>query len=372
MFDFIAKVLATFYELPVVGGNYGFAIIMLTVAVMVLLMPLTLKATRSTIKMQQVQPQLKRIQKDNADDREAMNAELMALYKENGINPIGGCLPMVAQLPVFLVLFQVLRGLTRRVSETSFFNAANLVRQEVGLDALEGQTFDPKFVGQDTQIYQDLSTSTTMRFGPFDLAAKAIDVAKDNFLQGIPYVLMIIFLVGTSYYQQRQVSARRGSDSGPMNQQQQMLLRFLPLLSGVWSFVFPAGLVVYWATSNIIRIGQQAYITRQIYHKEGGSEKLELARKEAKEIADKDKKKSNSKDSDKKNDSKKKTANQSKMDDAANSKSSADKTKAEAKAEEWEARARQKKVKKSSKPGISSRTSPKGTSPNQKKKKRRK
>jgi membrane protein insertase Oxa1/YidC/SpoIIIJ len=73
-------------------------------------------------------------------------------------------------------------------------------------------------------------------------------------------------VVATSFYQQRQVTARRSGGSAVMNPQQEMIMKFLPLLSGIWSFVFPAGLVLYWATSNVFRIGQQAYITRAYYH----------------------------------------------------------------------------------------------------------
>ena len=124
----VSQGLAGLYSLPVVGGSYGIAIMLLTLTVMILLMPLTLRATRSTIKMQHMQPELKRLQKEYKDDREKMNAELMKLYQENGINPVGGCLPMLAQLPVFLVLFRVLQGLTRHADQAPFYDAANQVR----------------------------------------------------------------------------------------------------------------------------------------------------------------------------------------------------------------------------------------------------
>jgi YidC/Oxa1 family membrane protein insertase len=265
MFDAIAQVLAGFYALPVIGGSYGVAIILLTIAVMVLAMPLTLKATRSTIKMQMVQPELKRLQKEYKDDRVKMNEELMALYKQHDINPVGGCLPIVAQLPIFLVLFNVLRGLTRRVSEAPWFEAGNLVRQQAGLQPLQGDTFSPRYLNHDTQMYQSMTSDTEMRFaGVFDLALHPLDVLRDNFIQAIPYVLLIVFVVATAYYQQRQITTRRGSNI-QMTSQQQLLLRILPLFTGVWSFVFPTGLVVYWATSNVFRIGQQAYITRRLY-----------------------------------------------------------------------------------------------------------
>lgn len=275
MFDPIARVLAFFYSLPVVGGSYGFSIIMLTGAVMIVLMPLTLKATRSTIKMQEVQPQLKELQKKYKDDKTTLNQELMALYSENGINPVGGCLPMVAQLPVFLILFNVLRGLSRRVSDTPFFTISDRARIQAGGEALPAETFDPRYLSPESEMYIDLSRDTEMAFGPFDLSLEALDVLRDSFVRGLPYVVLILFVVGTSFYQQRQVSSRRSGSIG-MNPQQEMILKFLPLLSGIWSFVFPAGLVLYWATSNVFRIGQQGYITRAFYshQRDGGADAL--------------------------------------------------------------------------------------------------
>lgn len=264
MFDLIAQILAGLYALPVVGGSYGIAIILLTAAVMIVLMPLTLKATRSTIKMQMVQPELKRLQKQYKDDRLKMNEELMALYKQHNINPVGGCLPMLAQLPVFLVLFNILRGLTRRVSEAPWFGVTNLVRSEAGLQPLEGNAFNPRYVQHDTRLYESLAGDDQMRFGFFDLALHPLDVLRDDFVRSIPYVLLILFVVATAYYQQRQISTRRGAQTA-MPAQQQALLRILPLFTGIWSFVFPAGLVVYWATSNVFRIAQQAYITKRLY-----------------------------------------------------------------------------------------------------------
>ena len=292
LIDFVARVLAFFYSLPVVGGSYGIAIILLTFAVMVLLMPLTLKATRSTIKMQQVQPELRRLQKKHKNDRETMNAELMKLYSENGINPIGGCLPMLAQLPFFFVLFRILSGLTQRAEDTPFYALASVIRTDVrGLPAQDGRLFSPQYLDIQSDLYQDLHRSTEMNFGPFDLAERALDVLRDNFVTAIPYVLLIIFVVASSYYQQRQVSARRSpsdADMSPMMQQQQMLLKILPLMSGVWSFLFPAGLVLYWATSNLFRIGQQSYITHQIYGKEAAALEAEAALRPKKVVEDDD------------------------------------------------------------------------------------
>ena len=113
LFDFIASALSFFYDIT---SSYGGAIILLTLAINLALLPLTLKGTRSMMQMQRLQPELKKIQERYRDDREKMNQELLAFYKANNINPVGGCLPMFIQLPVFAILYRVLHGLTQRAS----------------------------------------------------------------------------------------------------------------------------------------------------------------------------------------------------------------------------------------------------------------
>ena len=287
----VSALLAFFYSLPVVGGNYGLAIMMLTIAVMIVLMPLTLRATRSTIKMTMLQPQLKALQKKHKDDRQTLNQEMMALYQKNGVNPIGGCLPMLAQLPVFLLLFNVLRGLSRRAEDAPYFALSQRAQELAGatVNPADGQTFEPQYLDHDSELYLDLATETEIGFGPFDLSAQAWDVLQSNIISSIPYLLLIVFVVATSYYQQRQISARRGAvpdNPTPQQQTQQQLLRILPLMSGIWSFFFPAGLVLYWATSNLFRIGQQAYITRALYSEEGEGTAAMQAMADATEAAD--------------------------------------------------------------------------------------
>ncbi len=272
--ELVARILSFFYELPVVGDNYGLAIILLTFFVMICLMPLTLKATRSTIKMQQIQPELRRVQKEFKGDREQMNAELMKLYSKHGINPVGGCLPMLAQMPVFLVLFQILRGLTTRVDEQPFFALANKIRVAGGDSAVNGRLFDPQHLSERSKLYTDLRTHQEMTFGPFDLAAHTLDVVKSDFVRALPYLILILVMVALSFYQQHQITARRSSSAelSPMMLQQQQIMRFLPLMTGIWAFVFPTGLVLYWTTSSVFRIGQQAYISKRIYGAEDDAE----------------------------------------------------------------------------------------------------
>src|SRR3954471_2752902 len=105
----LASLLAFFYGLV---PKYGIAIILLTIFVMLLLTPLTVKSTRSMLAMQRLQPEIKRLQQQHKNDRQALNEAMMAFYKEHNVNPLGGCLPMLLQMPVFFALYEAIRGLT--------------------------------------------------------------------------------------------------------------------------------------------------------------------------------------------------------------------------------------------------------------------
>src|SRR5437899_2892454 len=107
LFEPFAKLLAFFYS---VWPSYGGAIALFTLTIMIVLTPLTLKGTRSMMTLQALQPEMKKIQAQYKDDRQKLNEELLKFYKENNINPLGGCLPLLVQLPVFIILYNVLRG----------------------------------------------------------------------------------------------------------------------------------------------------------------------------------------------------------------------------------------------------------------------
>src|SRR5450830_1939627 len=111
-------------------GSLGWAIIMLTVAFRIVVLPLSIKQTKSMIAMQRLQPQLKEIQKKYKDDREKQGQEMMKLYKDNKVSPLGGCLPLILQLPILFALFEVLRNVPKYVhykTSFSFLGISNLV-----------------------------------------------------------------------------------------------------------------------------------------------------------------------------------------------------------------------------------------------------
>ena len=105
--QFFANVLKFFDSFT---GSFGWSVILLTVAFRIVVLPLSIKQTKSMIAMQKLQPQLKEIQKKYKDDREKQGQEMMKLYKDNKVSPLGGCLPLILQLPILFALFEVLRN----------------------------------------------------------------------------------------------------------------------------------------------------------------------------------------------------------------------------------------------------------------------
>ncbi len=264
MFNLIASILAWFYSIT---HSYGAAIVLLTLVVMAVTTPFTLKGTKSMLQMQRLQPQLKAIQAKHKGDREKMNVEMMAFYKANNINPIGGCLPLIIQIPVFLVLFRVLSGLTRRI--TNFGVQAGLTAISVPAAVAFAvapdpkRNFDPGYISDSSELYQSLAQTNTMKSWGLDMSESASQALGVSIGHAIPYLLLILVVLVTSVYQQRQISGRNPGAMG--NPQQQAIMKIMPYFLPVFSFAMPAGLVVYFFVSNLWRVGQNAFITRTLY-----------------------------------------------------------------------------------------------------------
>ena len=274
LFDVVTAVLAWFYSLV---PNYGMAIALLTLTAVVAVTPLTLKMTRNMLQMQQHMPELKKLQNQHKGDRQAMNEITMAYYKEHGLNPVGCLLPMLVQGPIFLVMYRVVDGLTRRTTEIGTqlgFTSRRYAGGVVGEASDYAQTpiarnelaFDPDFLSRDTDLYRDLSTDVEMVSLGVDLSRSASSVISESIVASLPYLLMLLIVLVTSLYQQRQIQGRQSSAA--VNPQQQMMMKLIPYMLPVFSYVMPAAVVTYFIVSNLVRIAQQAYITRSFYRGE--------------------------------------------------------------------------------------------------------
>jgi len=272
MFDLIARLLSFFYDIT---NSYTLAIMALTFVVLVVSTPLTLSGTRSMLKMQLLQPELKAIQnKYEKDEREAMNVEMMEFYKENNINPVGGCLPMFFQIPVFLVLYRVILGVTRRATDagSQFGEVAGSLRSSESpsvVDVGDLQPFNPAYISEDSAMFNDLSgvdsnevVNTMDSFG-FDLARSASQVLGDGIVPALPYLLLILVVFASGWFQHQMI--RRRQTGAAVNPTQEMIMKFMPYFLPIFAFTLPVAIVIYFLISNLYRIAQQYYITRSMY-----------------------------------------------------------------------------------------------------------
>jgi YidC/Oxa1 family membrane protein insertase len=226
--------LAFFYSII---PNSGVAIILLTVAVRLVLFPLTAKQAKSMIAMQRVQPEIKKLQAKYKNDRQKLNEEMMKFYKENQINPLGGCLPLLLQMPVFIALFQTLRDIQ-------------------------------KFIPQSSQMYTDIcgkgvdpsQCKPNMHFAGMNLTTSASKAASSGFGTVWPYLILVAIVVVTGFVQQRQ-TMRNQTQANP---QMAIISKVFPLVFAFISWGLPSGVGLYFATSNLWQIGQQEVVYRTI------------------------------------------------------------------------------------------------------------
>ena len=237
MFQALAGLLAFFYDLV---PSYAFAIAMLTFTVMLVLSPLTLKSTRNMLEMQRLQPELKKIQAKYKNDRQKLNEEMMAFYREHKVNPVAGCIPMLLQMPVFIVMYRVISGLTAKTAE--------------GIPR-------PKYLSKTTDLYQALvSDGGKMPSLGIDLAKSAND-SHGSFTSALPFFLLVVLVMGTQYFQTKQMTGRNPA-AAAANPQTQMMTRIMPIFFGFISYSIPAGVNVYFLASAVFRIVQQEVMYR--------------------------------------------------------------------------------------------------------------
>ena len=229
--------------------SYGFSIVLLTILINIVIFPLTLRQTRSTKRMQDAQPELQKLQKQYRDNKEELNKAVAELYKEKGINPLGCIFPLIVQMPVWFALFRVLREplvfLPNQSSLASYLSAPK----------------PPSFYMMDLQTPPSL------------VAGGLVDKA--------PYLFLILLVVLSALYQQTQITKKNNKPDSAQAKQMQTIGKVMPLFFGFISWSLPTGLVIYFLTGNIFRIGQQALIVN-LDNKED-KKKEEVEKKEEKD-----------------------------------------------------------------------------------------
>ena len=214
-----------------VGVPWGWSIVLLTICVRACLIPLTVKQIGSMARMQGLQPEMKAIQAKYKEDKQRQQQEMMKFYKENNVNPLGSCLPMVAQLPVFISLYYMLR---------------------------ESLRVDICPAWQRAHNHGVLSTAHTVACGSHGASSFLFVGDITNKAAGATLVILIILYVGSQLGSSLMMSA------ATMDPTQRKIMLFMPLIFVLFVIRFPAGVLVYWITTNLWTVGQQYIVKRRI------------------------------------------------------------------------------------------------------------
>ena len=199
------------YQLTVSAGipSYGMAIILMTVVIKMILYPLTVKQVKSMKAMQELQPKMKRLQEQYKTNPQLLQQEMQKLYREAGVNPLAGCLPMLVQMPILMAIFYALKDATYEGGNPSFLWMPSLSEAD-------------------------------------------------------PYYILPVLSALSTY-----LTSRQTTDES--NQQMKMMMYVMPVFIGWMSMNFAAGLVIYWITMNLVQVVQQWFIFREEKEDHGGS-----------------------------------------------------------------------------------------------------
>jgi YidC/Oxa1 family membrane protein insertase len=244
---------------PVLGTNNGWswalAIVLLTIAMRLLLFPLFVKQTRNMRAMQVLQPKMKELQAKYKNDKERLNQEMMALWKEHGANPFAGCLPLVLQIPVFIALFRVLNSIKPgcgKGSSTCIHTANGSFDTHYGISAnLVHSAAISKIFGVPISSAFNSSKDFLHLVGGSTTSTKILTI------------VLIVAMGASTFWTQRQLMARNkaaGTGTDQMAQQQKIMLYILPLTFAIFGYRFPLGVLLYWLTTNLWSMGQQHFV----------------------------------------------------------------------------------------------------------------
>jgi YidC/Oxa1 family membrane protein insertase len=230
--ELLLMILEFFYGLT---NSFGLAIVLLTVAVRIVLYPLNQKQMTSMQQMQKIQPRLKVLQEKYANDKEKLNQETMRLYKENKVNPAAGCLPLLVQLPILILLFNVLR--TYDFAGTSFLGIILGSSTTAGLAQAVGVAADP------TGNYGVMSVLTGILKNPAGLSNAGL------------YIGNLILLIGISFLTWAQQKLSSGT-----NPQMAMMNTIMPFFMAFICLSMPGGVMLYWGLSSLMGVVQQYFV----------------------------------------------------------------------------------------------------------------
>ncbi|MEU8993563.1 membrane protein insertase YidC [Streptomyces caniferus] len=223
------------------GAAWGLSIVSLVVLIRICLIPLFVKQIKSTRNMQALQPKMKAIQERYKSDKQRQSEEMMKLYKETGTNPLSSCLPILAQSPFFISLYQVLSHIAQN-------KTVGVIDQPLLESAQKAHIFGAPLAAKFMDSAEKIQS----------LGASVLDVR-------VVTIIMIVLMSASQFYTQRQLMTKNVdlTVKTPFMQQQKMLMYVFPIMFAVFGINFPVGVLVYWLTTNVWTMGQQMFVIRR-------------------------------------------------------------------------------------------------------------
>ena len=273
-------IIKTIYDLV---QNYGVAIILFTIVVKLLLLPLNIKSQKAMKKQQKIQPIVAELQKKYANDQQKLQQEMMKVYKENNVSMAGGCLPMLIQMPILVALYQAIQKpltymfnvpyknipsdvvnkvveLAEKAGEKVTGNAEQFVSQLMSIDQIKISSWAGQVEGTLHEWYINFN------FLGLDLSKKpqnAIAYLSDP-MENLSVVLLLlipILAIVSSFLQSKITMKQSGQDKNSGTDQAQsmnaMMKWMMPIMSGYFALILPAGIGLYWIVSGVVQIIQQ-------------------------------------------------------------------------------------------------------------------
>ncbi len=200
------------------------------------MLPLTIKQTRSMKSMQKLQPELKKVQKKHKDDKKKQQEELLKLYSKHKVNPLGGCLPIVLQFPVFIALFTILRKKS----------SAKLKEEAVTVPAVAA-------------VGKAVLKASFLGIG-LGASMQSVVAAGASFATLVPGIILMGAMIVSHYFHSKAM--------GTGDKSQSMMMNMMLIMMAYFAYIFPAGLVIYWTTTNLVGIFEHYIINRFFPHHE--------------------------------------------------------------------------------------------------------
>lgn len=220
-------------QIEQVVGDWGLAIIILTVFVRIALLPLTIKQTRSMYELQRIQPKIKELQKKYKDDKEKLQEETLKFYQDNKVNPFGGCLPTIIQMPLLFALYQVLGGTESHPGLLlKYFEANDVSGSFYGLI--------PDITGIPQQVF-----------------------SEQGILASVPYLILVVLFALSIWLPQALM---------PGDKQQKMIGGYMAIMMLYFGWIAPAGVLLYWDISSIWGVAQQQIMIAYMKKTHAGEE----------------------------------------------------------------------------------------------------